>query len=76
MGGLAGAFKWHFSDIQRFTRTQSGLNIAERILLPGTTVALAWLLVYFRVQYARTRRYIRKISGRIEFAYAANILDF
>jgi len=37
-------------------RTQFGLNIAFHILFPTITIALAWFLVYFRVQYARTRR--------------------
>ena len=37
-------------------RTQFGLNIAFHILFPSITIALAWFLVYFRVQYARTRR--------------------
>ncbi len=35
-------------------RTQFGLNIAFHILFPSITLALAWILVYFRVQYART----------------------
>jgi cytochrome d ubiquinol oxidase subunit I len=37
-------------------RTQFGLNIAFHILFPSITIALAWFLVYFRVQYARTAR--------------------
>ena len=37
-------------------RTQFGLNIAFHILFPSITIALAWFLVYFRVQYARTQR--------------------
>jgi cytochrome d ubiquinol oxidase subunit I len=37
-------------------RAQFGLNIAFHILFPSITIALAWFLVYFRVQYARTRR--------------------
>jgi cytochrome d ubiquinol oxidase subunit I len=36
-------------------RAQFGLNIAFHILFPSITIALAWFLVYFRVQYARTR---------------------
>jgi len=36
-------------------RTQFGLNIAFHILFPTITIALAWILVYFRVQYERTR---------------------
>lgn len=35
-------------------RTQFGLNIAFHILFPSITIALAWMLAYFRVQYART----------------------
>ena len=35
-------------------RTQFGLNIAFHILFPTLTIGLAWILVYFRVQYART----------------------
>jgi cytochrome d ubiquinol oxidase subunit I len=37
-------------------RAQFGLNIAFHILFPSLTIALAWFLVYFRVQYARTGR--------------------
>jgi cytochrome d ubiquinol oxidase subunit I len=37
-------------------RAQFGLNIAFHILFPSITIALAWYLVYFRVQYARTGR--------------------
>lgn len=37
-------------------RIQFGLNIAFHILFPSITIALAWFLVYFRVQYERTRR--------------------
>jgi cytochrome d ubiquinol oxidase subunit I len=35
-------------------RTQFGLNIAFHILFPSITIGLAWILVYFRAQYART----------------------
>lgn len=35
-------------------RMQFGLNIGFHILFPSITVALAWFLVWFRVQYART----------------------
>jgi cytochrome d ubiquinol oxidase subunit I len=35
-------------------RAQFGLNIAFHILFPTITMALAWMLVYFRVQYERT----------------------
>jgi cytochrome d ubiquinol oxidase subunit I len=36
-------------------RVQFGLNIAFHILFPAITIALAWILVYFRARYARTR---------------------
>ena len=36
-------------------RIQFGLNIAFHILFPSITIGLAWFLVYFRVQYERTR---------------------
>ncbi len=35
-------------------RTQFGLNIAFHILFPSITIALAWILVYFRARVART----------------------
>jgi len=38
----------------QLARAQFGLNIAFHILFPAITIALAWILVYFRVQYART----------------------
>jgi cytochrome d ubiquinol oxidase subunit I len=37
-------------------RAQFGLNIAFHILFPSITIVLAWFVVYFRVQYERTRR--------------------
>ena len=36
-------------------RVQFGLNIGFHILFPSITIGLAWLLVYFRVRYERTR---------------------
>jgi len=42
------------SDALLLARTQFGLNIAFHILFPSLTIGLAWLLFYFRVQYART----------------------
>ena len=36
-------------------RAQFGLNIAFHILFPAITIGLAWILVYFRAQYERTR---------------------
>jgi cytochrome d ubiquinol oxidase subunit I len=35
-------------------RAQFGLNIGFHILFPTITIGLAWILVYFRAQYART----------------------
>jgi len=35
-------------------RAQFALNISFHILFPSVTIALAWILVYFRVRYART----------------------
>ncbi len=35
-------------------RMQFGLNIAFHILFPSISIALGWILVWFRVQYART----------------------
>ncbi|MEK6244095.1 MAG: cytochrome ubiquinol oxidase subunit I [Pseudomonadota bacterium] len=42
------------SDALLLARVQFGLNIAFHILFPTLTIGLAWILVYFRVQYART----------------------
>src|SRR3990170_6252616 len=42
------------SDTVLLARAQFGLNIAVHILFPTITIGLAWILVYFRVQYART----------------------
>ena len=36
-------------------RAQFGLNIAFHILFPSLTIALAWILLGFRVAYHRTR---------------------
>ncbi|MGQ0544471.1 MAG: cytochrome ubiquinol oxidase subunit I [Betaproteobacteria bacterium] len=36
-------------------RIQFGLNIGFHILFPSITIGLAWYLVYFRVNYERTR---------------------
>jgi cytochrome bd ubiquinol oxidase subunit I len=35
-------------------RAQFGLNIAFHILFPSLTIGLAWVLVFFRIRYART----------------------
>jgi cytochrome d ubiquinol oxidase subunit I len=42
------------SDALLLARAQFGLNIAFHILFPTLTIGLAWLLAYFRIQYART----------------------
>src|SRR5258706_3969077 len=42
------------SDALLLARAQFGLNIAFHILFPTLTIGLAWILVYFRTQYART----------------------
>ena len=42
------------ADALLLARAQFGLNIAFHILFPTLTIGLAWLLVYFRVQYARS----------------------
>src|ERR671919_1396830 len=42
-------------DALLLARVQFGLNIAFHILFPTITIGLAWLLVVFRLRYARTR---------------------
>ncbi len=37
------------------SRIQFGLNIGFHILFPAITIGLAWMLLYFRVRYERTR---------------------
>src|SRR5436853_7940731 len=41
-------------DAIALARIQFGLNIGFHILFPSISIALAWVLVGFRVQYART----------------------
>ena len=41
-------------DAIDIARIQFGLNIGFHILFPTITIALGWMLVWFRVQYART----------------------
>ena len=41
-------------DLLLLARAQFGLNIGFHILFPSLTIALAWILVYFRVRYARS----------------------
>jgi cytochrome d ubiquinol oxidase subunit I len=42
------------SDLLLLARAQFGLNIGFHILFPSLTIALAWILVYFRLRYARS----------------------
>jgi len=41
-------------DLLLLARAQFGLNIGFHILFPSLTIALAWILVYFRIRYARS----------------------
>ena len=42
------------ADTLLLARAQFGLNIGFHILFPTITLALAWILVYFRVRFARS----------------------
>jgi cytochrome bd ubiquinol oxidase subunit I len=42
------------SDVLLLARAQFGLNIGFHILFPSLSIALAWLLLYFRFRYARS----------------------
>ncbi len=42
------------SDVLLLARAQFGLNIAFHILFPSLTIALGWILLYFRIRYARS----------------------
>ena len=42
------------TDLLFLARAQFGLNIGFHILFPTLTIALGWVLLFFRVQYART----------------------
>jgi len=42
------------SEALLLARAQFGLNIAFHILFPSLTIGLAWLLLYFRLRYARS----------------------
>lgn len=44
------------TDALLLARIQFAVNIGFHILFVSITLALAWILVYFRVQYARTRK--------------------
>ena len=41
-------------DVLFLARAQFGLNVSFHILFPSITLALAWILVYFRARYALT----------------------
>lgn len=41
-------------DVLLLARAQFGLNIGFHILFPSLTIALGWILFYFRVRYARS----------------------
>jgi cytochrome d ubiquinol oxidase subunit I len=41
-------------DVLNLARAQFGLNIGFHILFPSLTIALGWILLYFRVRYARS----------------------
>jgi len=41
-------------DLLLLARAQFGLNIGFHILFPSLTIGLAWILVYFRIRYARS----------------------
>jgi len=42
------------TDAVLLARAQFGLNIGFHILFPSITIALGWILVYFRARYARS----------------------
>ena len=42
------------ADVLLLARAQFGLNIGFHILFPSLTIALAWILLYFRIRYARS----------------------
>jgi cytochrome d ubiquinol oxidase subunit I len=42
------------SDVLLLARAQFGLNIGFHILFPSLTIALGWIVFYFRVRYARS----------------------
>jgi len=41
-------------EVLYLSRAQFGLNIGFHILFPTLTIALAWILLYFRIRYARS----------------------
>ncbi|HMH16524.1 MAG TPA: cytochrome ubiquinol oxidase subunit I [Burkholderiales bacterium] len=42
------------ADVLLLARAQFGLNIAFHILFPTLTIALGWIVFYFRIRYARS----------------------
>jgi cytochrome d ubiquinol oxidase subunit I len=42
------------SEVLLLARAQFGLNIGFHILFPTLTIALGWILLYFRIRYARS----------------------
>lgn len=42
------------SDVLALARAQFGLNVGFHILFPSLTIALGWMLLYFRIRYARS----------------------
>ena len=42
------------ADLLLLARAQFGLNIGFHILFPSLTIALGWILLFFRIQYSRT----------------------
>lgn len=42
-------------DATQLARIQFALNISFHILFPAITIGLAWILLYFRLRYTRTR---------------------
>src|SRR5258705_1793139 len=41
-------------EVLFLARAQFGLNIGFHILFPSLTIALGWILLYFRIRYARS----------------------
>jgi cytochrome bd ubiquinol oxidase subunit I len=41
-------------EVLLLARAQFGLNVGFHILFPSLTIALGWLLLYFRIRYARS----------------------
>jgi cytochrome d ubiquinol oxidase subunit I len=41
-------------EVLLLARAQFGLNIGFHILFPSLTIALGWILLYFRIRYARS----------------------